>query len=170
MRCVVVSFLHIVDVVQVVVVLLLSLATDAVSVVAAADSSPSHNSLHSDDSASPSKSATMPARATNPLAPANDAQRHAYYASGVFGHPKGSSDQLPRGFVPTKTDLEAAHRVSLEANLATEVGIIVLDVIGVYMNKFKEKLEDNGGDNTKVCFYWANWIRVNERMRPKYYF
>ena len=40
----------------------------------------------------------------------------------------------------------------MEANLATEVGIIVLDVIGVYMNKFKEKLEDNGGDNTKVRF------------------
>ena len=127
---------------------------------AAADSSPSHHSLHSDDSsASPSKSATLPARAPNPLAPSSDAQRHAYYASGVFGHPKGSSDQLPKGFVPTKTDLEAAHRVTLEANLATEVGIIVLDVIGVYMNKFKEKLEDNGGDNTKVRFMIGRWGR-----------
>ena len=46
--------------------------------------------------------------------------------------------------------MEAAHRVSLEANLSTEVGIIVLDLIAVYVNKFKEKLEDNGGDNTKV--------------------
>ena len=49
--------------------------------------------------------------------------------------------------------------MTLEANLATEVGIIVLDVIGVYMNKFKEKLEDNGGDNTKVRFMIGRWGR-----------
>ena len=60
--------------------------------------------------------------------------------------------------MPTKSDLEAAHRVSLEANLSTEVGIIVLDLIGVYMNKFKEKLEDNGGDNTKVTSKNDGWL------------
>ena len=111
------------------------------TILSSMTNSPTHSTQSTD-----SRAQTLPSRTPNPLA---EAQRSAYL-SGVFGEPKGSSDQLPKGYVPTKSDLEAAHRVLLESNLSTEVGTIVLDLIGVYMNKFKEKLEDNGGDNTKV--------------------
>ena len=46
---------------------------------------------------SPTKASTLPSRTPNPLTTAADAQRHAYYASGNFGQPKGGSDQLPKG-------------------------------------------------------------------------
>ena len=63
---------------------------------------PSNSLYTSSDSSSsaggsPSKAATLPSRIPNPLATPTDAQRQAYYASGAFGHPKGGSDQLPKG-------------------------------------------------------------------------
>ena len=56
-------------------------------------------SLRGSDStgSSPTKANTLPSRTPNPLTTAADAQRHAYYASGNFGQPKGGSDQLPKG-------------------------------------------------------------------------
>ncbi|KAJ8031225.1 Dedicator of cytokinesis protein 9 [Holothuria leucospilota] len=44
-------------------------------------------------------------------------------------------------------DNEAAYRVQQEANLATEVGLTVLDIIGVYCSHFKAALDANQGDN-----------------------
>ena len=58
-------------------------------------------SLRGSDStgSSPTKANTLPSRTPNPLTTAADAQRHAYYASGNFGQPKGGSDQLPKGIL-----------------------------------------------------------------------
>ncbi|KAL4220208.1 Dedicator of cytokinesis protein 9 [Mactra antiquata] len=48
----------------------------------------------------------------------------------------------------TSSEADAMMRALSEANMATETGLIVLDVITVYTDKFKNELAHRDGDNT----------------------
>ncbi|KAL3207342.1 hypothetical protein MRX96_039706 [Rhipicephalus microplus] len=47
----------------------------------------------------------------------------------------------------SEVDGDSFYRALLEANMATEVGLIALDVLGLYCSRFKESLLFNDGDN-----------------------
>ncbi|XP_077987576.1 dedicator of cytokinesis protein 9-like [Glandiceps talaboti] len=47
----------------------------------------------------------------------------------------------------TQSDADATYRSLLEANLATEVGVIILDIVSLFCLQFKNQLEEDDGDN-----------------------
>ncbi|KAL1443839.1 hypothetical protein MTO96_030159, partial [Rhipicephalus appendiculatus] len=47
----------------------------------------------------------------------------------------------------SEVDGDSFYRALLEANMATEVGLITLDVLGLYCGRFKDSLLFNDGDN-----------------------
>ncbi|ESP01696.1 hypothetical protein LOTGIDRAFT_172449 [Lottia gigantea] len=49
---------------------------------------------------------------------------------------------------PTNSDAEGVMRALQEANMATEVGLIVLDILALFSQTFKKELEAREGDNT----------------------
>ncbi|KAL5004607.1 hypothetical protein ScPMuIL_018063, partial [Solemya velum] len=47
----------------------------------------------------------------------------------------------------TQSDSDAMMRANQEANMATEVGLVVLDILSLYSHTFKKDLEQRNGDN-----------------------
>lgn len=66
------------------------------------------------------------------------------------------------------TDLDAGTRLYqalLEANMATEVGLITLDALGLYCIHMKESLLSNGGDNpimNKIFDILLSFLQVGQ--------
>ncbi|XP_077513928.1 dedicator of cytokinesis protein Ziz isoform X7 [Amblyomma americanum] len=83
-------------------------------------------------SSSQAKAMTLPAR----TAPPSFAQRCNSTYSENAAMENGS-----------EVDGDSFYRALLEANMATEVGLITLDVLGLYCSRFKDALLFNDGDN-----------------------
>ncbi|XP_077554523.1 dedicator of cytokinesis protein Ziz isoform X2 [Haemaphysalis longicornis] len=86
-------------------------------------------------SSSQAKAMTLPAR----TAPPSFTQRcNSTYSENAA---------MENGTSSSEVDGDSFYRALLEANMATEVGLIALDVLGLYCGRFKEALLFNDGDN-----------------------
>ncbi|KAK6167208.1 hypothetical protein SNE40_021299 [Patella caerulea] len=56
-------------------------------------------------------------------------------------------DVMDNFHTPTNSDAEGMMRILQEANMSTEVGIIVLDLLSLFSQTFKKDLEARDGDN-----------------------
>uniref|UniRef100_T1J4R8 Dedicator of cytokinesis protein 9 n=1 Tax=Strigamia maritima TaxID=126957 RepID=T1J4R8_STRMM len=96
------------------------------------------------------KSMTLPAR----IAPPNFSSR----ASSTYSE----TNSMPTG---TSSDADTVYRVLLEANMASEVSLICLDVLGLYCTHFKEQLLFNNGDNQlmrKIFDIYLSFLQVGQ--------
>ncbi|KAI5737707.1 hypothetical protein M8J76_015984 [Diaphorina citri] len=91
----------------------------------------------------PSKSMTLPARMQPPDFSVEPS--HALL-SGTNSVGRDNSVHLR----DSESNLSAFHQALLEANLATEVGLICLDSLGLYSVHFKDSLLASGGDNATM--------------------
>ena len=103
-------------------------------------------------SSSNRSSHTLPTKMTN----------HLSYATSNHSHLSPNSSSTIKRLEVTKEDsLESDNIMStlLEANLATENGLIVLDLIGIVTNYLYLRLSENDGDNQLMkkifCMYLA---------------
>uniref|UniRef100_A0A8D9FDQ4 Dedicator of cytokinesis protein 9 n=1 Tax=Cacopsylla melanoneura TaxID=428564 RepID=A0A8D9FDQ4_9HEMI len=89
----------------------------------------------------PSKANTLPARMQPP-----DFTTETGHAllSGTNSVGRDHSTHLR---ADSETNMSHFHQALLEANLATEVGLICLDCLGLYSVHFKDTLLSSGGDN-----------------------
>ncbi|XP_026677527.1 dedicator of cytokinesis protein 11-like [Diaphorina citri] len=92
----------------------------------------------------PSKSMTLPARMQPPDFSVEPS--HALL-SGTNSVGRDNSVHLR---ADSESNLSAFHQALLEANLATEVGLICLDSLGLYSVHFKDSLLASGGDNATM--------------------
>ncbi len=77
------------------------------------------------------KSSTLPARIIN----GNDADTSSNYESGTLNH-----SQTRENLVEETVKLQKALQ---ESNLATEIGMVILDCIGLYSIQFRESMADS---------------------------
>ncbi|KAL3847595.1 hypothetical protein ACJMK2_018498 [Sinanodonta woodiana] len=73
--------------------------------------------------------------------------------------------QEPSFHMPSSSEAEAMMRALLEANLSTEVGMIVLDILVQYADKFKNDLENREGENTlmrKVFDIYLSFLKTSQ--------
>ncbi|XP_076453954.1 dedicator of cytokinesis protein 9-like isoform X3 [Babylonia areolata] len=62
--------------------------------------------------------------------------------------PSQYGDMVPDMFhTPTASDADAMLKALQEANVSTEMGLVVLDILCLYCQNFKKDLEQRGGDN-----------------------
>ncbi|PVD19166.1 hypothetical protein C0Q70_21731 [Pomacea canaliculata] len=62
--------------------------------------------------------------------------------------PSQYGEFFPEGLhTPTSSDADAMMRALQEANISTEMGLIVLDILCLYCQTFKKELEEQGGEN-----------------------
>nr|XP_006823937.1 PREDICTED: dedicator of cytokinesis protein 9-like [Saccoglossus kowalevskii] len=65
----------------------------------------------------------------------------------------------------SSSDADSVYRSLLEANMATEVGITVLDIICLYCLQFKHQLEEDDGDNIlmrKVFDIFLSYLQMSQ--------
>lgn len=65
----------------------------------------------------------------------------------------------------SSSDADTFYRALLEANMATEVGLIALDVLGLYSLHLKEQLLDKDGDNPlmrKIFDIYLSFLQVGQ--------
>lgn len=65
----------------------------------------------------------------------------------------------------TETDSSKLYQALLEANMATEVGLIALDALGLYCLHFKDNLLDTEGDNIvmkKIFDIYLSFLQVGQ--------
>lgn len=68
-------------------------------------------------------------------------------------------------FADTTSESDCAYRSLLESNLTIEVGLIVLDVIGLFCMHFKEALLGDDGDNPlmrKVLDIYLSFLQIGQ--------
>ncbi|RUS77352.1 hypothetical protein EGW08_014889 [Elysia chlorotica] len=68
-------------------------------------------------------------------------------------------------FSPTPSDAMAMIRALQEANISTEVGLVVLDILSLFCTTFKKDLEARGGDNDMmhtVFQIYLNFLRSSQ--------
>uniref|UniRef100_A0A0A9VXP9 Dedicator of cytokinesis protein 9 n=1 Tax=Lygus hesperus TaxID=30085 RepID=A0A0A9VXP9_LYGHE len=114
------------------------------------------------------KSMTLPARmhppdfSTDPsvnidLKQSNDTSRHPLLSG---------SNSIGRDAVPLRDgESSSLYQALLEANLATEVGLAVLDVLGLYCLHFRDTLMADGGDNQvmgSVFSLYLSFLQVGQ--------
>ncbi|XP_066266769.1 dedicator of cytokinesis protein 9-like isoform X2 [Branchiostoma lanceolatum] len=68
-------------------------------------------------------------------------------APSTIGHRSSAHDMS--GY-PFMQDPETVHRAMLEANMGTEVGLTVLDLLALYTQQYKEQLLVRDGDNIRM--------------------
>ncbi|XP_059143598.1 dedicator of cytokinesis protein 9-like isoform X5 [Physella acuta] len=89
------------------------------------------------------KSSTMPTPLQN--------QRGRPISLSSQRTPSQYGDLIPEAFhTPTASDGDAMIRALQEANISTEVGLIVLDILSLFCTTFKKDLEARGGDNNMM--------------------
>lgn len=65
----------------------------------------------------------------------------------------------------SSSDADTFYRALLEANMATEVGLIALDVLGLYSLHLKEQLLYKDGDNSlmrKIFDIYLSFLQVGQ--------
>ncbi|XP_046338287.2 dedicator of cytokinesis protein 9-like isoform X11 [Haliotis rufescens] len=60
------------------------------------------------------------------------------------------SDVVDGFHTPTSSDADAMMRALKEANMTTEVGLVVLDILGLYCQYFKKDMEAREGENAPM--------------------
>ncbi|BFZ00720.1 hypothetical protein BsWGS_03761 [Bradybaena similaris] len=89
------------------------------------------------------KSSTMPAPLTS--------QNRRPVSLSSQRTPSQYGDMLLEAFhTPSSSDADAMIRALQEANISTEVGLIVLDILSLFCTTFKKDLETRGGDNNMM--------------------
>ncbi|KAH9498544.1 Dedicator of cytokinesis protein 9 [Bulinus truncatus] len=89
------------------------------------------------------KSSTMPTPLQN--------QRGRPISLSSQRTPSQYGDMISEGFhTPSHSDADAMIRALQEANISTEVGLIVLDILSLFCTTFKKDLEARGGDNNMM--------------------
>ncbi|XP_055868577.1 dedicator of cytokinesis protein 9-like isoform X6 [Biomphalaria glabrata] len=89
------------------------------------------------------KSSTMPTPLQN--------QRGRPISLSSQRTPSQYGDMISEGFhTPSHSDADAMIRALQEANISTEIGLIVLDVLSLFCTTFKKDLEARGGDNNMM--------------------
>ncbi|CAH1780654.1 unnamed protein product, partial [Owenia fusiformis] len=66
---------------------------------------------------------------------------------------------------PSASSMEAVHRTTLEGCLATEIGVITLDILSLYTVSFKSQLEYKDGDNPimqKLFDLYMRFLSTNQ--------
>ncbi|BES88459.1 Hypothetical protein domain [Nesidiocoris tenuis] len=114
------------------------------------------------------KSMTLPARmhppdfSTDPsvnieIKQSNDSSRHPLLSG---------SNSIGRDSAPLRDgESSSLYQALLEANLATEVGLTVLDVLGLYCLHFRDTLTSDGGDNqimASVFSLYLSFLQVGQ--------
>ncbi|XP_052785231.1 dedicator of cytokinesis protein 9-like isoform X7 [Mya arenaria] len=97
------------------------------------------------------KTNTMPVKRQSAIPTANGSLPPTFRSVSQYGDfvpdvPSYHTNRVPE--VTTSSEADGLSRARSEANMSTEMGLIVLDVLGVYTDKFKTDLSSRDGDNT----------------------
>ncbi|WAR28617.1 DOCK9-like protein [Mya arenaria] len=91
------------------------------------------------------KTNTMPVKRQSAIPTANGSLPPTFRSVSQYGD---FVPDVPSYHMTTSSEADGLSRARSEANMSTEMGIIVLDVLGVYTDKFKTDLSSRDGDNT----------------------